>query len=434
MNTVIVDRLVKTLKLGDGAKKYLVNTSWLFMEQVIRVVVGLFVSVWIIRYLGPDRYGILSYAQSLVVLLGAVATLGVDQILVRELVRKEQAPGALLGTALALKLTGATVVVIVLATATGVMDTEPLTRLLVLIIAGGTLFKSVDVIGLYFDAQVRSKFTVSAKLFGFIALTVTKIVLLLSQAPLVAFAVVIGGESVLYALALVYYYRRMRSTVGAWSVERGLMGTLLRQSWPLILSGIAVHVGMRIDQIMLKSYMDAASVGVYAAGVKLAEVFNFLPMIVGQSLFPKIVSMDLHTESHKVKRMIRDVFYPLVGLALLVNLVSYPTVMLLYGEEYRESYRVLNVLVWTVPLVYLGIITGRLLLKNNDSQGVFMRQTAVALVNIGLNVLLIPRYGIVGSAWATLLAIIIVIGLEVFMPSTRWIFWLKIKAILFIKE
>ena len=433
MITALIDRLIKALRLGTGSKKYLVNTSWLFLEQAARMLIGLFVSVWIIRYLGPDRYGILSYAQSLVILLGAVATLGVDQILIRELVKKEYTRGALLANALVLKLIGASAVLTILSVAINVTDTEPITKLLVLIIASGTLFKSADVIGLLFESEVRSKYAVSAKLFGFAVLTGTKIALLLLKAPLVAFAVVIAFESVLYAGSLIYYYRKLRPDTGPWVVDRTLMRSLLHQSWPLILSGIAIHVGMRIDQIMLKSYMDATSVGVYAAGVKLAEVFTFLPMVVGQSLFPKIVSMDLKKEDYKIKRIIRDVFYLLVGVALFVNLVSYYTVMFLYGEEYLLSYQVINVLVWTVPLVYLGIITTRLLLKNNDSRGVFIRQTLVALINIGLNVLLIPHYGIVGSAWATLLAIIIVIGLEVFMPSTRWIFWLKIKAILFIK-
>ena len=433
MFTALVDRFIKTFRLGSGSKKYLVNTSWLFLEQVARMVVGLFVSVWLIRYLGPDRYGILSYAQSLVILLGAVATLGIDQILIRELVRKHYRPGALLGTALALKLTGATLVLLILLTATTFSDTEPIIRLLVVIIASGTLFKSVDVIGLYFDSQVRSKFTVSAKLFGFVVLTITKVVLLLTEAPLVAFAIIIACESVLYAGSLVYYYRKLRPQIRGWSIDRSLVGPLLAQSWPLIFSGIAINIGMRIDQIMLKSYLDTTSVGVYAAGVKLAEVFNFLPIVVGQSLFPKIVSMDLEKEAHKIRRMIRDIFYLLVGVALFVNLVSYYAVTLLYGEEYRLSYQVVNVLVWTVPFIYLGIITSRLLIKSNDSQGVFIRQGLVALTNVGLNLWFIPNYGIVGSAWATLLAILIVIGLEVFLPSTRWIFWLKVKSILFIK-
>ena len=433
MFTALVDRLMKALRLGGGAKKYLVNTSWLFLEQIARMGVGLFVSVWVIRYLGPDRYGILSYAQSLVILLGAVATLGVDKILVRELVRDRYRPEALLGTALALKIGGALAVLLLLLVATSLSNTEPITRLLVVIIATGTLFKSGDVIGLYFDSQVRSKFTVSAKLFGFVVLTVAKVVLLLLEAPLEAFAIVIAGESALYAASLVYYYRRLRPQMGAWSVEHSLVAPLLAQSWPLILSGIAVKVGMRIDQIMLKSYLEAADVGLYAAGVKLAEAFSFLPVIVGQSLFPKIVSMDLKQEEHTIRRIIRDGFYLLVGVALFVNVVSYYTVMLLYGEAYERSYPVVNVLVWTVPLVYLGIMTNRLLLKHNDSRGVFIRQGLAALLNVGLNTVLIPRYGIVGSAFATVLAIFMTLCLEYFLPATRWLFWLKVRSIFFLK-
>ena len=433
MNTVIVDRLIKTLGLGSGAKKYLVNTSWLFLEQAVRMGVGLFISVWIIRYLGPDRYGILSYAQSMVLLLGAVAKLGIDHVLVRELVRKEYRTGTLLGTALMLKLIGATVVVLTLATATDVMDMEPVTRLLVLIIAAGTLFKSFDVIGLFFESQVRSKYTVSANMFGFIILVLTKITLLLTKAPLVAFAIVIGGESALYAASLLYYYQRLKLPIGSWSVDRSLMGVLLQQSWPLILSGIAINIGMRIDQIMLKSYMDAASVGVYAAGVKIAEVFNFLPMIIGRSLYPKIVSMDMEKEEHKMRRMVRDVFYALVGVSLLVTLASYPTVMILYGEGYEESYMVVSILIWTIPIVYSGIMTNRILLKHNQSRIIFIRQTQEAVVNIGLNLFLIPRYGITGAAAATLLAMICTMIAEYIIPATRWIFWLKLRYILFLK-
>ena len=433
MYTALVDRLVKTLRLGSGAKKYLINTSWLFLEQVARMVVGLFVSVWLIRYLGPDRYGILSYAQSVVILLGAVATLGVDKILVRELVRQRYRPEALLGTSLAMKVGGALVVLLVLLAATSLSDTEPITRLLVIIIATGTLFKSGDVIGLYFDSQVRSKVTVLAKMFGFIALTVAKVILLLLDASLEAFAIVLAGDSMVYAASLVYYYRKLRPQMGAWSIERSLVGPLLAQSWPLIMSGIAVKIGMRIDQIMLKSYMSAADVGVYAAGVKLAEVFSFLPVIAGESLFPKIVSMDLKKEEYKIRRILRDGFYLLVAISLFVNLVSYYTVMILYGEEYLMSYQVVNVLVWTVPLVYLGIMTNRILLKQNDSRGVFIRQGLAALLNVGLNVILIPRYGIVGSAFATVLAIFLTLLLEYFMPATRWLFWLKVRSLFFIK-
>ena len=84
--------------------KYFKNTSWLFGEKILRMVVGLFVGVWVARYLGPEQFGLFSYAQSFVGLFTAIAGLGLDSIIVRELVKDESKRDALLGTAFRLKL------------------------------------------------------------------------------------------------------------------------------------------------------------------------------------------------------------------------------------------------------------------------------------------------------------------------------------------
>ncbi|MDF9799683.1 O-antigen/teichoic acid export membrane protein [Catalinimonas alkaloidigena] len=428
---VLLEKGLQKLKLGGGAKKYIYNFSWLYLQNVVRMGMGFLVAVWVIRYLGPDRYGILSYVQSLVALVAAVASLGIDQIVIRELVRQPDKRSVLLGTAFAIKLSGASLAILLIMSGISLSEEDSLTRLLTLIIAAGMIFKSVNVIDFLFQADVRSKYMVLANLLGFGIMTVLKVVLILMDAPLLAFGGVILLDSVFNAIRLVFYYKKEYFSIGSWSFDKALAGKILKESYPLILSGISISIGMRIDQIMLKSYLDAESVGVYAAGVRLAEVFNFIPMIVGQSIYPKLINLNLDAEKEKntVVRIIRGVFFALAGLAVGINLISYYAVSLLYGEEYIMSYQVLNILIWTIPMIYLGIITNKLLLIRKHNITIFVRQALVAFCNVGLNLIMIPYYGIVGSAIATLAAIFIVLCLEYFIPKLRWVFVLKVKAL-----
>lgn len=422
------------MKGNTGLSKYLLNTSWLFSEQIIRMGVSLIVSVWVVRYLGPDRFGLLSYAQSLVTLFAALATLGIDEIVVRELVKKNYSRESLLGTSFILKMAGAISVLLLLFLAVSFTSTDTETKTLVFIIASGTIFQSFNVISLLFQADVNSKFTVQANIAAFAVSTAAKIIMLLLNAPLIAFAAAISIDVAINALGLIYFYRKKHSELLRWRFNKALASNLLKDSWPLILSSISISIGMRIDQVMLKSYMNADSVGIYAAGVRLAEVFNFIPMIVGNSLFPKIVNMDLQQEEKKLINIIRYIFLLLTAMALLVSAFSYITVSTLYGQAYLLSYKVLIILIWTVPVAYLGIITNCLLLKANKGKVIFVRQALVAALNIALNLLLIPVYGIVGAALATFLSMVLVLLLEGFSSETRGVFTLKLKAVFFINR
>ena len=120
-------------------------------EKLLRMVVGLFVGIWVARYLGPERYGLLSYAMSFVGLFIAIATLGLDSIVVRELVKDESLRSKLLGTAFTLKLIGAFLMLIILAIAVHLTSNDYDTNLLIFIIASATIFQSFNVIDLYFQ-------------------------------------------------------------------------------------------------------------------------------------------------------------------------------------------------------------------------------------------------------------------------------------------
>lgn len=420
------------MRQNTALSQLISNTSWLLLEQVLRMSVTLFVSIWIVRHLGPSGYGLLSYAQSIFTITGAVASLGLDQILVREYVKNEVPKEAILGTAFGLKFITAVAVLVCLLLSV-FFQRDPQTGILILIVSSGMVFQTFNVIGFLFQAEMRSKFSALSNMIGFILMTIVKITLLLAQAPLVYFAAATVLDLVINAICLVYFYRvHLKDIIKQWTFNKTIATQFLHEGWPLILTGISANIAMRIDQIILKSYFDVAAVGVYAAGVRLAEVFTFIPMVVGNSVYPKIVALNFPEDERRMDNVIRYVFFFLVALAVFINIIASYTVQLLYGAAFSISASVLNILIWMVPFIYLTVISNKLLMKVNRSRVIFFRQLYLAGFNILFNLILIPSYGVVGSAIATVVSVVMVLTMEYFSKETRWIFRMKLKALLYL--
>lgn len=298
--------------------KYFKNTSWLLGEKILRMVVGLFVGIWVARYLGPEQFGLFSYAQSFVGLFTAIATLGLDGIVIRELVKDESRRDELIGIAFWLKLIGAFGVLIVLAIAVNFTSNDTQTNMLVFIIASATIFQSFNIVDMYFQSKVMGKYIVYANVLSLLFSSIVKIVLIINELSLEAFAWTVLFDSFVLACGFVYFYmkyrhnkqnktdiiangakqsmelslRAKRSNLFAfnWKFNKVIAVDLLRGSWPLILSGIVISIYMKIDQVMIMEMLDANAVGQYAAAVRISEAWYFIPMVVVSSLSPAIIN------------------------------------------------------------------------------------------------------------------------------------------------
>ncbi|WP_051664162.1 flippase [Dyadobacter crusticola] len=422
-----------TLINNPTIRKYAFNTSWLFSEQILRMAVGLFVGVWVARFLGPANFGILNYAQSLVGLFGAVATLGLNNIVIRELVNKKVDENLLLGTAFVMKLVGAFVVMTLLAITINIIPTDSYTKLIVMITSASTIFQSVNVIDFYFQSKVQSKFVVYVNFVVLLISTLLKLLFLFLKASVEVFAIIVVVETIVSAIGLIYFYKKNKADIRQWKFNTNVAVKLLRDSWPLILSSISISIGMRIDQVMLKSYINETSVGYYAVGVKFAEIFNFIPMLISQSIYPKIIEMDLVKERNKLIAMLRYIFMALALLGIGVNIFSGFAVNLLYGAEYEPSIAVVNILIWSIPFTFLNIVTSTILQKLNKNSTILIRQLIIAGINILVNMYLIPRYDIAGASMGTLIADMSLFIFGFLIPNERAIFFLRLEALLFIK-
>jgi PST family polysaccharide transporter len=440
MNRFLKELLPRALREKLEGRQYLQdvvrNTAWLFADKVVRLGFGLFVGVWVARYLGPAQFGVLSYAQAYVALFSAIAALGLDSVAVRDIVRDPSRKEEILGTVFFLKLLGAAVtVVLAVGTILVVRPGDTVSHIVVGIIALGTIFQAFDAIDFWFQSQVLSKFTVYAKNSAFLIVSVVKIALILSKASVVSFAAAGLVEIALGSIGLILVYRRNGHRLKAWRFRRDTAGRMLADSWPLILSGIVVMVYIRIDQVMIGNILGIAEVGIYSVAVNLTEVWYFIPMAITSSVLPAIVDSKRRSEAQyydRLKKLYLGLFWLSLVVPILITLFAESIILLVFGEQYRGASTPLSIQCWAGIFVFSGLVSNHWYLVENLNRYNLYRHIAGAAVNIGLNVILIPRYGISGAAFATLITQFASSYLfDLINVRTRVIFRIKTRTFLF---
>lgn len=382
------------------------NSGWLMFEKILRMAVGLFVNVWIARYLGPENFGLLSYALAFAFLFLPLVTLGLDEIVVRNLVRDPACKNETLGTAFVIKLVGGAVA-FVAATAAAILlrPTDTLSHWLVGIIAAGTLFHSLNIIDIWFNSQVQTKYAVLARNIAFAICTVIKIVLILAKAPLAAFAVVVTIETAIAAAGLVIAYRAREGSFREWHATLATAKNLLRDSLPLMLSFVSVGIYQRIDQVMLQEMSGSSEVGIYAAAVRLSEVWIFIPNAIYWSVYPSIVKAKQVSDELFYERLQK--FYNLVALlsyaiAIPMTLCSQWLVDTLFGEAYTRAGLMVAWLIWAHLFTSLEIARSAFLASMNWYKIYFISAFSGCILNVVLCYFLIPRYGAMGAVFASI--------------------------------
>lgn len=420
----------------EGFQRYFKNTSWLFLEKALRLVSGLVVGVLVARYLGPEQFGILNYAMSFVAIFLVFSSLGLDSIVVKFVVAKSEDPNVIMGTAFLLRLMASVIVFIAVIVAVLINKNPPDQNLIIIIIAAAAFFQSFFVIDYYFQAVVEARYIVYANIISLVLTALFKIYLIFTGGALMYFALAFTLEAMFVSFGLLYFYFFRDLNPFRWKFDLSFAKTLLKQSWPLILAGVVITVYMKVDQIMIKTMLSAEANGNYAAAVRISETWYFIPMVICSSLFPAIINAKSRGAKLYHQRL-QDLFDLMVGIALLVAIpitfISEPLILILFGEDYREAASVLTIHVWAGVFVTLGVSSSLWLVNENLQRLSFYRSLIGVIVNIILNFLFIPRYGIQGAAFTTLFSQFAATYLfDLFHPKTRHNFVMKTKAILLI--
>jgi O-antigen/teichoic acid export membrane protein len=384
------------------------NTSWQIGDRLFRLVVGFLVSVWVVRYLGPEDFGRLSYALAFVSLFYPFANLGLDPIAIRELVRRPEDRGAILGSTLAMKLVGGVVALAAALAVVAALNHDRSTLVLAAICGASFIPQATDAFESWFQARLEVFRVVLARNAGLLVASLLRVAFIMASLSVVAFAWAGMVEIAVAAVGLALAYVASGAGVGSrLRYDRAEARGLLADGWPFIISNAMIMIYMRIDQLMLGRMVGVAELGVYSVAVRLTEVWYVLAMAVVSSVFPSVVRAREAGEEIFHARLQR--LYALMALAgyaiaLPVTLLARPIVALTFGGAYRGAGPVLQVLIWTVLFTNLGVARSSYLTAMNWAKVHVVTVAAGAAANVALNLVLIPRWGGLGAAIATLVA------------------------------
>lgn len=416
----------------DAFKKYFLNTWWLFLEKVCRMLFGLFIGVWLARYLGPVRLGIFSYAQSFVGIFSAFSNLGLDTIVVRELVKDRNKKDIILGTGFILKLSGTILVFLLIGLTLNFIQNDHYTNLLIFIIASGLFFQALTIVEAYFYAQVLSKFLVWSRLFALLISSCIKIILLLLKASLIAFAFVSILDMAISGLGLVYFYKKLNNQLSTWRFNFSLAIELLINSFPILLASFGYLLYTYMDRILLEKFVNSREVGYYSVAIFIVRSFFWIPLIISNSLFPSIIQYKKKSKNLYQKRILlfyRLQLYISILFVLFIFFFGDSIVTILYGQSYFQSIPILKIYAFVAIIEALGQATGRWYLVENLQLQRSINYLIGGILNIFLDVLLIPKYGSIGAAIATFISYFVAIVLMDFArPQTRNNFYFIIKS------
>ena len=380
------------------------NASWMIGCKIAQSVISLIIGMLTARYLGPSNYGLISYAASIAVFLLPLMQLGLSKTLVQEFIKRPDREGEILGTALVFNVMSAVACMGGMYAFLSVANAGESTTILVgVLYSFSLLFQATEIVQYWFQAKLLSKYPSIASVISYTIVALYKVYLLVSGKSVIWFSVSSTLDYLLISVILLIVYKRMGNQKLKFSWRLGM--EMLHSSKYYIVASMMVSVFQQTDRIMLKLMMNEAETGYYSSAITCVSVTAFVFAAIVDSMRPPILEAKHDGSDAYEPRIIQ--LYSVITYASLIQsvfmvLLARPIVLILYGEQYLPSVTALRVAVWYVTFSNYGSVRNIWMLAENKQKYLWIINLSGALANVALNAALIPLFGAVGAAAASL--------------------------------
>ncbi len=406
-----------------GFQKYLRNASWMFGARILSMGISFLAIIYIARSLGPTNFGQLSYALSFVALFGFIASLGVDSILYRDLIKHPEKRLQFLGTAFLIKLCAGVFAAITAITFAIFFAEDDVSKILILILSGTFILNAFQIIHFDFLSRADSKYPSIVALVVTLILSILKVAVIMSGEGVIYLAIILLLEPILYAVFYISIYEKKTSdTITSWMFDKQYALSLLKDSSPLIILIAFSTIYSRIDQVFIKHMIDANAVGLYDSAVRVSEVWSFIPVMIVAALYPAIVNAKKTSEElygKRLRKLAMLLFVLAVSIAIPISLFAPFIINLIYGDAFMGGVIVLQIHIWASIGIFMGILVTQYLITENYRKIILFVAFVPMICNVILNILWIPIYGLEGAAYATLISYTIVPLTVLLFKKTR---------------
>lgn len=411
------------------------NVFWALLGKVVNMFGSLFVGILVARYLGPSQYGLMNYVISYVAMFSIIATFGLSHIEVRELARIPERKNEIIGTCFVLRMLFATIGYLIIIVTVFISEADSFTTIMIMVY-GLTLYTSCfEVIRNYFTSIIKNEYVVKSEISRTIIGAFIKIALLLVHARLEYFIIATLFDTILVASGYLLSYSKKAGRITDWKYNKTLVPFLVKQSFPLLLSGAAVVIYQRIDQIMIGNMIDKESVGYFATAGKFLDIVLFLPGVLTQTVTPLLIKTKeertLIEYENRCRQFISIIVWISVILALLTSVLANAIILLTYGAEYSMAVPVLQIMAWKTVGMALSSSGGQIIIIEGLQKWAVVRNVMGCVTCVIMNYLFIPTYGIIGSSIVTVLTVFVSGFMSnLFIPAYRKVFFIECYAIL----
>jgi O-antigen/teichoic acid export membrane protein len=336
--------------------------------------------------------------------------LGTTNILYRNLVRDPENKNLYLGTTLRINIISAFFAQAIMILVAFLFSEKDVSFWVIAIISFNLLFGIFNIFFTEFSAYVNYKLASIVIIVGHLIPAILKIIFVLNGYGILYISLIMVLEGFLIAFGIYYVRTKKYGSISDWKYDSKIAKSMLQDSWPLIIVSAFTVIYSKIDQVMIKYFIDAKAVGLYDASVKLSEIWYFIPTTIVNSIFPAFINAEKESDlklENRIKKVSVLLLIISIGIATIVTIMSDHIINLIYGKEYAESSLVLKIYVWSLISTSFNLILNQYLIIKNKRKTIIAVSFSSVLTNIILNVVMIPRFGIIGAAWATFISYLV---------------------------